>query len=347
MRVARVAGFDVKIDASWLIIAALIVWSLSTGYFPSLLPASRPSALLGVAVVAALGLFASLILHELAHSIVARAHGLKISGITLFLFGGVAELESEPADAGVELRVAIAGPIASLLLAAAFWSVAVMAQLSGLGPVPVAVLHYLATINLVLAVFNLLAATRRAVAVSAIFAWALIAFGVLAMFGAGAAAGLWPILVGTFLLAIGRASYRQQEMRHLAQGRSVADLMTRNPIVARPDQSLAEVVNRLFLLRGISFVPVVEDGELQGFVDLPLIRRIDREHWATTHVDDVVERVSDDYAVPPDMPLTTLIEKMTTSGRRKFLVVDGGSLAGVITLSDISAHLAVARQIAA
>lgn len=367
--ITRLGGFDIKVDASWLLIAGLIVWSLSTGFFPEAIPeASRPATLVA-AVVAAFGLFASLVLHELAHSLVARAHGLNIKGITLFLFGGVAELETEPSDPTVEFRVAIVGPIASLVLSGLFGSAVIVARVIGLGPIVISVLGYLATVNLILALFNmvpafpldggrvfraliwrktgdLVKATRRAAAVSAVFAWALIGLGVMAMFSIGPAAGLWPILVGLFLLALGRASYSQVETKQMLTGRVVADLMSRQPMVAYPDQSLAEVVNRVFLAEGVSFAPVVEAGALLGYVDVHLIRTIDREHWATTTVDDVVESLSPDNTVPPDLPMQTLKERMATTGRRKYLVVDKGALLGVVTLSDVTAFLDVSRQIA-
>lgn len=370
IKVTELAGFDIKVDASWLIIAALIIWSLSSGYLPEALPDVSEPALLIAAVIATLGLFTSLVLHELAHSIMARRHGLKITGITLFLFGGVAEMATEPADPKVELQVAIVGPIASLALAALFWSSVTVARIVGLGPIVTTILGYLAVINLTLALFNmvpafpldggrvframlwrqtgdLVAATRRATAVSAVFAWGLIALGVFAMFSTGPAAGLWPILLGLFLLALGRSSYQQVEMKQLFTGRHVADLMTRRAITASPEQSLAEVVNRTFLAQGISFAPVVEDGVLLGYVDVHIIRRMDREHWETTIVEDVMENVSPDCAIASDTPAQTLLERMTQTGRRKFLVVDHGALVGVVTLSDVTGFLDVSRQIAA
>ncbi len=367
--VTRIGGFDIKVDASWLLIAGLIVWSLSTRYFPELLPEAGQSTILIAAFVAMLGLFTSLVLHELAHSFVARAHGLNIKGITLFLFGGVAELESELSDPAVEFRVAVVGPLASLVISGLFWSTLSVAPVVGFGPVIVAVLSYLATVNLILALFNmvpafpldggrvfraliwrrtgdLVAATHRAAEVSTVFAWGLIGLGGLAMFSVGPAAGLWPILVGLFLLGIGRSSYQQVEMKQMFAGRNVADLMTRQPLITRPDQTLAEVVNRVFLAEGISFAPVLEAQQLLGYIDVHIIRRIDREHWATTTVDDVVENLSPDNSIPPDMPVQAFLDLMTKTGRRKFLVVDGGALLGVVTLSDVTGFLDVSRQIA-
>lgn len=368
-KVTELGGFDIKVDASWLLIAALIIWSLSSSYLPEALPDASQPTLLIAAVVATLGLFTSLVLHELAHSIMARRHGLKINGITLFLFGGVAEMDTEPSDPTVELQVAIVGPIASLALAGLLWSALLSARILDLGPIVTTVLGYLAAINLTLAIFNmipafpldggrvfraviwqrsgdLVSATRLAAAVSAVFAWGLIGLGALAMFSLGPAAGLWPILVGLFLLALGRASYQQVEMKQAFAGRRVADLMTQQTVVTRPDQTLAEVVNQVFLAHGISFAPVQEHGVLLGYVDVHLLRRIDREHWATTTVDDVMENVSPDCAVPSDLPAQTLLERMGQSQRRKFLVVDDRALVGIVTLSDVTGYLDVSRQIA-
>lgn len=125
--IARLAGFDIKIDASWLLITALIVWSLVTGYFAQELPGSGQETLLLLAVIAMLGLFASLIFHEMAHALVARQFGVPTTGISLFVFGGVAELASEPTNARDELYIAIVGPLASLFLAVFFWSSAHLA----------------------------------------------------------------------------------------------------------------------------------------------------------------------------------------------------------------------------
>jgi Zn-dependent protease len=154
----RLAGFQVGVDWSWLILAVLITWTLSVGVFPSYYPDLTPGLYWSMGAIAALGLFASIVLHELAHSLVARRYDVPIRGITLFIFGGVAQMEREPDRPGVEFRVAIAGPIASLLVGLACWLLARGAAAAGLGvPIP-GVLAYLAAINVILAVFNLVPA---------------------------------------------------------------------------------------------------------------------------------------------------------------------------------------------
>lgn len=368
IKVAQLRGFDIKIDASWLLIATLIVWSLATAYFPSQMPGAQGTALLVMAVVAMLGLFGSLLLHELAHAIVARRFGLRVSGITLFLFGGVAELQSEPLSGSTEFWIAIAGPVASIGIALIFWFSNILAQLVGLPDAVRLVLSYLAVINLILALFNLLpafpmdggrilrawlwarsgdllASTRIAVTVSSTLAYGLVALGLLSAFSGSVAAGLWPALIGLFLLATSRATLTKLEAEVAFDGRTVASLMTPDPRTARPEQSLSELVNRVFLEHSISFAPVVEHGTLLGYVDTRIVHKIDREHWTTTSVEDVVENTASDNTVSYDMKALDLMKQIQQTGRRKFLVVDVQGLIGVITLSDMLAVLDLSRDI--
>lgn len=368
IRVARLGGFDIKVDASWLLIATLIVWSLATAYFPSQLPDAGTLTLIIAAIAAMLGLFGSLILHELAHAMVARNHGLRVRAITLFLFGGVAEMQSEPDSAQSEFRIAIAGPLASFVIAACFWLAAVGGEYAALPDAAVRVLTYLAMINLVLAVFNLLpafpmdggrvlrawlwgrsgdllAATRRATALAVMFAYAFIALGLFAAFSGNLAAGVWPVLIGLFLMATSRAALTQIETQAALKGRRVADLMARAPWTARPEQSLWELVHHIFLEHGVSFVPVIENGTLLGYVDFQMARKIDREHWENTTVEDVLEPVGPENTVNTDMAGGDLLARMSQDGRRKFLVTTNGQLAGVVTLADVLGFLSVFREL--
>lgn len=268
--------FDIKVDPSWLIIAALFTWSLSQQFFPDTLPGYAPGAYLMMAVVAMLGLFASLLLHELAHSVVARHLGVPIKSITLFLFGGVAELEAEPKSGLTELWIAIAGPLMSLGLAFGFWSLSGAAAVIGIPPACVSILAYLALINLVLAVFNMvpafpldggrvlraylwhksgdvLAATRTAARSGTFFAFFLMALGVTALFQGAIVAGLWQVLIGGFVLMAARAAYAAQLTQSVFEGHTVAGLMTRDPITAHPEMTLATFVNQIMLCHNVSF----------------------------------------------------------------------------------------------
>jgi len=370
MTIARIWGFEIKIDASWILIASLIVWSLATVHFPSELPDASRVTLVAAALVAMLGLFAGLILHELAHSVIARRLGVRVSGITLFLFGGVAELQNEPASGAREFWIALAGPVASLGVALGCWAAAVVTGLAGGPDSARVVLSWLAGLNLILALFNmlpafpmdggrvlrawlwdrsgdLLAATRRAVAVSNLFAYGFMGLGVYAALVGGLASGLWPILIGLFVLTTARATLARLEADKALDGRRVGDLMTRDPWTAHPGMTLSHLVNRVFLDHGVSFVPVVEDGVLLGYVEARMLRNIDREHWATTTVNDVIESTSADNTVAPGLAATDLMALIIKTGRRKFLVAEAGQLAGVISMSDLLSYLAVFRDTAA
>jgi Zn-dependent protease len=231
----KLAGFEVRIDGSWIFFALLITWSLADGYFPSLYPGLPPSLYWGMGIAGLIGLAVSIVLHELAHSLVARSYELPVRGITLFIFGGVAEMDGEPRDPKAEFLMAIAGPIVSLILAGIFYSIALTAATLAVPGLP-GVALYLTYLNLVLAIFNMVPAfpldggrvlraalwwgtgdfrraTRAAVISGYIFSAVLIALGVISVLAGNVVRGLWWLLLGTFLAGAARSSqYRGDEI---------------------------------------------------------------------------------------------------------------------------------------
>lgn len=365
----RVMGIDLRLDVSWFLIAALLTWSLAAGYFPALVPGSDPARVLLAAVIAMLGLFGSLIVHELAHAVVARREGVAVRTITLFLFGGVAEMRDEPPDAAAEFRIAVAGPVASLALSALAAFLWALARGLGAPDLGVAVLRYLALANLVLAVFNMVpafpldggrvframlwrrsgdlsAATRRATRVSAVIAYGMMALGVAQILTGGGAFGLWPVLLGLFILVAGRSAQIRVEMRDALAGRPVAEVMRRDVVAVGPEMTLQALVDDVILTRALSFVPVVEDGHLLGAVDLETVRGIERQHWADTRVEDVFAPLRPDQMVAPGTDAAELLDRMAREGRRKFTVVEDRRLLGVVTLADLMARLRVSASLA-
>ncbi|GAA5073288.1 site-2 protease family protein [Roseibacterium beibuensis] len=364
VRLFDLFGFEIRIDASWLLIAALIVWSLSSGYFPEVLPGLDASGYLILSVVAMLGLFGSLILHELAHSLVARRYGLGVGGITLFLFGGVAQLEDEPKSAASEFWIAIAGPAMSFALAGAFGLLAVAAG----GGVAGMVLSYLASINLILAVFNLvpafpldggrvlrawlwnrsgdvLEATRKASTAGVVFALALMALGLFSVLSGGGVGGIWMGLIGLFVLNASRGTYQHLVTQTSLRGLRVSELMTPNPFCATPDMTLADLADEVMLAHGISFVPVVEAGVLLGHVDTALMREVPRADWGVTQVGDIFAALSEDTAVRPDLSAEEALNLMASGPQRKLLVAEGRSLVGVLSIRDLMAHIAIVQDL--
>ncbi len=367
-RLMTLLGFEVKIDPSWFLIAALITWSLAAGYFPVAVPDVSSTVHIVMALVAMILFFASLILHELAHAVVARRFDIDIKGITLFLFGGVAELSAEPETARSELWMALAGPAMSVALAVAFWFTGSAAAAFDLPVSLVAIFAYLALINLVLALFNLLPAfpldggrvlrallwkrrgdlleaTRLASLSGTVFAWVLIGFGMLSLFSGAQIGGLWQVVIGLFLMSAARNAYQQQLMTYTMTGRTVGDLMTPSVVTTTPDQTLAGFVDDIVLAQRVGFVPVVENGCLLGYVDLKTVVRIDGENRASTRVEDVFIARDDSNTVKPDMPAQDLFEHMSRSKRRKYLVAKGEHLLGVISISDMISFLALSMQI--
>lgn len=364
VKICTINNFEIRVDPSWLIIAGLVTWSLSQGYFPDVLPGRAGSVYLVMAVVAMLGLFASLLLHELAHSVVARRLGVPIKTITLFLFGGVAELEAEPKSARTEFWIAIAGPVMSAGLGVGFWTLSLIVAFGGAAAASVAVLSYLALVNIVLALFNLvpafpldggrilraylwhrtgdaLAATKAASQSGAFFGYLLMALGVLALFQGNVLAGIWYMLIGAFVLVAARSSYAMQRAQAAFEGTSVTALMCRTPVTVSPQVTLSELLHQVFLPRNISFAPVMEDGVLLGHIDRSVLSRIDQENWVTTRVGDVFVGLSDQVMIGPDVGIDVLFETIRKTNRRKFLVVQDHHLLGVITLSDLTRHLSL------
>ena len=364
VEVFDILGFKIRVDPSWLLVAALVVWSLSTGYFPQAMSGLEKGDYIGLSIVTMLGMFASLIFHELSHSLVARSYGLAVGSITLFVFGGVAELEQEPKDAGSEFRIAIAGPIASLFLAGLAYLVLYL-----IGPDKevrplYAVINYLGLINLVLATFNLVPAfpldggrvlraalwrfssdliwsTRIASRFGQVFGIMLIALGAMSVFTSVSIGGFWSILIGFFLMTASSGSYQQLLIRTALKDQNITTLMTRNPVIADADLSLEDLVETVMLANNVGFVPVVEGDHLLGYVDSRTVREIDRDNWASTRLGDIFIPSNPDNTIGPDLPTDSLFEMMASRGQRKFLIAEAGKLLGVISLSDLTAFLAL------
>ncbi|AHD03701.1 site-2 protease family protein [Leisingera methylohalidivorans] len=368
IKIATLQGFDIKIDPSWALIAALITWSLSTQFFPMVYPGAAFSVYLTLALLAVLGFFVSLILHEMSHSVVARRFGVEIKGITLFIFGGVAELGSEPETAISEFWIAIAGPLMSFALAFGFW---LMAQAGGLLAHEMALNHvfaYLALINLVLAVFNLipafpldggrifraylwsrsrnlLQATATATRISSYFAYALIFFGLVGLFSGNPIASLWQVLIGVFVLMAAKGTYAHQLQSAAFKDKTVAAMMTPDAVTAGPEKSLQYLADEVMLPERKTFVPVILGNVLLGYADTEVLSRVRREDWPTTRVGDVYTPVDEENTIGPGMPAAELMAKISATGRRKFLVADGRQLLGVISLTDLMGYLAVLQDI--
>ena len=358
------AGFTVKVDLSWVFIALLVAWSLAQGYFPETYEGLQVSTYWWMGVVALIGLFMSIVLHELAHSIVARRFGLPIEGITLFIFGGVAQMEQEPAEPKAEFYMAIAGPIASLVLAGLFFGLSSLIASFG-GPQPVyGIARYLGLLNGVLALFNLVPAfpldggrvlrallwwrtgdfrraTLWAVRAGDAFGIALMVLGVLALLGGGLIMGLWWFLLGMFLRGAAMGSQQQVLLRHVLEGEPIRRHMNDKPISVDPATSLQALVDDYVYRYHHPMFPVVEDGRLMGYVSTEEAKTVARENWDRATVADVMITVSETNAIDAGADSMDALRVMQKHNRSRLLVTEHGDLVGVVALKDLMKMFAI------
>ena len=352
-------GFEVKLDLSWLLLALLISWSLGAGWFPARYPELSNHAYAWMGIAVAVGVFFSIVFHEFSHSVVARYYGMPIRGITLFIFGGVAEMEGEPPNPKAEFLMAIAGPIASFLLAALLWAATSLAE-GAAWPQPVAgVLSTLAVINFTVAVFNLAPAfplDGGRVLRAALWHWrrnlqeatfissrigrgfgtALMILGVIAVVGGNLLGGMWWFLIGIFVRGAASSSYQQLVLKDMVEGQPVRRFMRSEPVTVAPSVSIADWVEDYVYRHHYKMYPVVDGSRLLGCITIDSLQGLRREDWSTTQVADVMEHRSESNTVDAGtdtMALLTTILK--PAGRSRFMVVEDDRLVGIIALKDL------------
>ncbi len=364
LTVFRLLGIDVKLHISWAIIAVLIAWSLAKGFFPVYYPGLSPAIHWWMGVGGALGLFVSIILHELAHSVVAKKYGIRIRGITLFIFGGVAEMEQEPASAGVELRMAIAGPITSMVLGTAFYSLSVVGKAQAWPVLLTGVLLYLGWINWILALFNLVPAfpldggrvlraylwgrsgslrkaTRTASNLGAAFGTWMILLGAWLVLQGNFIGGMWWFLIGMFLRSASQSSYQQLVVRRALEGEPIRRFMTPDPIVVSPAVSIEGLVEDYIYKYHHELFPIMKDSKLLGCVRAQQVKQIPRRQWAEHSVEELATPCSQENTVAADSDTVQVLSLMQRTGHSRLMVVEGSQLVGIIALKDLLTFLAL------
>jgi Zn-dependent protease/predicted transcriptional regulator len=354
----RLFGFEIRFELTWLIVLALIIWSLSAGYFPEVYRDLPQSTYFWMAVIGAIGLAASIVIHELAHSLVARAYGMTIKGITLFALGGAAELEDEPPTPRAEFFMAVAGPAMSIVLAIVFWLLSGALAAAGL-PMPlVTVIGYLAMINVILALFNLVPAfpldggrmlramlwgwrgdmrwaTRIAANIGGAFGVALILLGILNAFSGNLVGGMWFALIGLFVRAAAAGSYQQLVTKQVLGHIPVRTAMTKQVVSAPADATIADLVDDYFLGRNLKLVPVIAGGRPVGLVDVRAAKSVPRGEWERRQIADIMTPLSPDNTISGDADTGEALQHMQRTGQNRLLVMDGAALGGILSLTDI------------
>ena len=357
--IGRIAGISVGVNWSWLIVFALIAWTLATSIFPSTNPGLADGAYVAMALIAALLFFTSLLLHEYGHALQARRDGMEIEGITLWLFGGVAKFRGMFPSAGAEFRIAIAGPLVSLALGLLFLGVP---MLLGLPATVDGVLFWLGSINIALLVFNLLpalpldggrvlrsilwyargefvSATRLAAGIGRGFGYLFVAAGVALIVVASPVTGIWLAFIGWFLLQAAGAEDRYVAAREALGGLRVRDVMARDPVTAPAGITLGQFMDDVAWSRPYTTYPVTENGEVVGLLQFRRVAEVPRAEWDRRTVRDCMIPRDDVPVVEQDDELVLAAGEVTEHEVNRALVLDAGRLVGLLSVTDVARAL--------
>ncbi|HEX2950462.1 MAG TPA: site-2 protease family protein [Armatimonadota bacterium] len=359
LRIGRIGGIAIGIDYSWFIIFGLFVFLLGREFFPNV---ARGSSVVGywvAAVITSLLFFASVLTHELSHAMVARRNGIPINSITLFIFGGIAQMEDEPGTAMEEFKMAIAGPLASIGIAVLFFVCSLLAVRLGARLVFYA-FSYLWFINAALAVFNLIPAfpldggrvfraavwgythdIRRATYISSgigqAFGWILIVGGIASIFflPGGAFNGIWFALIGWFIVSAARNSYQQILLRETLRQVPINEVMNPQVEAVPADISIDHLVTEYFLRESASVLPVERNGALLGTVSVDDVRNLPRERWSSTLVSEIATPFQEEQTLHPGNDAWDAANQMSKTQRDQVLVTEGNHVEGVVTRGAI------------
>lgn len=365
----KLLGFEVGIDWSWIIIAILIAWSLSTGLFPMYYKNLSTEMYWIMGIVGALGLFLSIIIHEFSHSLVARRYGMRMKGITLFIFGGVAQMEDEPPSPRAEFMMAIVGPVSSFAICLIFYGIYLSGKQGGL-PEPVnGVVGYLALINGILAGFNILPAfpldggrvlrsilwgvkknlkwaTRVSSWIGSGFGILLIVLGVFSVLRGNFIGGMWWFLIGMFLHGAAKSTYQQLITRKALEGEPVNRLMKTDPVTVPASVSLKELVEDYIYRYHYKMFPVMEDSDqLAGCITTKQLKEVPKDQWEQKKVRDMAVQCSPENSIEATEDAMKALSQMKSNGASRLMVVEGNQLVGIISLKDMLDHLSLKAEL--
>jgi Zn-dependent protease len=371
--IGRALGIPIRVHPSWFLVFFFVTWSLATGYLPDALPGQSDSRYWGMGAVASVLLFVSVLLHELGHSYVAQRYKIPIGQITLFLFGGVAQMRAEPPSPKAEFLIAIAGPVVSFALGALSLG---LAAASEWWPVPsggqgFAVLGgLLGLVNVQLGLFNLIpgfpldggralraglwawgddfhGATRRAAFLGLGFGVLLAGGGAVILGGsiaglfdpASASNGGWLMFIGAFLFGAAWSTRKQVGLRVALSGTSVRNVMVRAVITVSPKLSLQTAVEEFFVAYGYGGFPVMEEGQVVGLIAVEDVQAVSEGLWSWRTVGDVMRPASPELFIAPDASMMQAMERMLRTSYDRLVVIDAGRPVGLITRSAVARFL--------
>lgn len=357
IRLGKLFGIEIRLDFSWFLIFALATWLLADN-FSAGQPEWQPLLVWSYAIVTSLLFFASVLIHELAHSLVSKAQGIPVPRITLFIFGGAAQISAEPRRARDEFLMALAGPLTSLLLAAGFG--ASWFALRETASAPAQMMEWLATVNLMLGVFNLLPglpldggrvlrailwglthnlrrATTIVVACGRGIGWLIMFAGLWQLLNADWVNGIWFLLIGWFLENAARREGEAMRVNAALRGHTAREALMTDWLPVSSLLPLDRLVETFAIPKGRSWFPVMEQEHLIGLVTLPRVLRISRDKWAVTRVGDVMTPFAELATATPDDELTPILEKMARTEQHQIPILDASSekFLGVVSRQNI------------
>ena len=363
----RVLGIPLELDYSWFLVFALLTWVLAVGHYPAEFKGWPPSLYWIMGAATAVMLFVSVLLHELGHSVVARRYKIPVRRITLLIFGGVSQIEAEAATAGADFRIAVAGPLVSLALAAFF--AVLKPVVVGVSPL-LALVQYLAYINVALALFNLIPgfpldggrglraivwgltgdfhrATRIAASVGRGFAFVFILVGVWQIFGGNFVGGLWIAFIGWFLESAAVAQTQQVVLQDLLGGHTVAEAMSHDLVTVPRDATLQQLVDQHILTSGRRSFLVQRDHAVLGLLTLHHVVQIPRAQWGATIAEQAMIPAARMRSARPDAELKTALAEMDRDGVGQLPVMVDHRVVGMLRREDIISFLRAAQQLRA
>jgi Zn-dependent protease len=352
----------VRIRAHWsvLFIAGLIAWGLAGTVIPTLAPGTSPVVSWVVGVLTGLLVIASLTAHELGHALVAKRRGLAVEGITLWLFGGMAQISSDWENPNSEILVAVVGPAITFALALIFAGLTLLLAALNAPPLAVVVPEWLATVNVVLLVFNLvpafpldggrilrgalwrftknrMAATRLAARGGRLFSYLLVIGGFLQLFATSSLEGLWLVLIGWFLGNASRSEERGERARHALEGVRVADVMSKDPLAVPSWITVELLIDQYVLGHDFTNFPTHNiDGTIEGLVTLQAIKRVPPHRRSQTRARDIALPVNLVPRAKPDELVTDLLKRLGPQSNGRALVFEGDQLVGIVSPSDLA-----------
>lgn len=365
-RIARLRGIDIEIHASWLLVVSFLAWTLSESAFPEMYEGWSTATYWVVGTASAVLLFVTVLVHELAHAIVAIRRGLPVPKITLFIFGGVSHMARQPSSPGEEFQIAVAGPATSVVIAILTGGLALL--FTAVNEQAEALFTYLAFVNVLLAVFNILPgfpldggrvlrsimwkrmrsfrrATKAAGSVGEAFGWLLVVGGAVLVL-ASSLMGLWYMVVGWFLLSAARSETQRLQLDVILSNLRARNVMEANFASAPPGRSVQEVVDEVMIGAGERAVVVADERGVLGILSVSDVQRLPREEWANTPVQRLMTPREKVVTVGADTPALDVLEKLALMRLNQIPVLDEGRMIGIITRRELLDRVQLAESLA-